>query len=182
MKSMLPLGRLTPACRSTWSRHVQSSTALVLCLLAVGLAGCPPRRLPPGGAPPPPAAASVVSGGLSVGIVVPTRHLAAGDEFEVRLVARNVSGAPIRIKAPSSTPIIVKLWRHTGVGWEEVKRYPRTDMMVMKIWTLAPGRERAFALRLRVEPDWPTGELLRITGELNGRPDAVPGVTLDVAG
>lgn len=155
---------------------------LLTCLLAAALAGCPPQA---GSGRPglsPVASASAVSGGLSVGVVIPARNLAVGDEFQVKVIAENVAGGTIDIKAPSSTPIIVKLWRHTGVGWEEVNRYPRNDMMVMKIWSLAPRGRRTFSLRLRVGRDWPTGELLRITGELNGRPDAVAGVTLDVAG
>jgi len=54
--------------------------------------------------------------------------------------------------------------------------------MVMKPWTLPAGDERSWTLRIPVEPDWPTAEALRITGELNGRPEVSPVVCIEVLG
>lgn len=156
---------------------------LLACLTLTILPGCPcgqegARR----GALSAPPSLTVVSRGLSVGITISRRTLAVGETMEVLVVAKNVTRAPIEIHAPTSVPALVKVWRYTGVGWDEVKRYPENNMLITRTWCLPPGGSREFAFRLPVEPDWPLGELLRVSGELNGRPDAIPSVTFDVTG
>ena len=120
----------------------------------------------------------VVADGLSVRIEIPKRDFTVGDEFIVKLTARNTTSRPIEIDARTGTPVYVRLRRHTGVGWEEVKTYPQTAVMTVAPWTLKARSKRNFLVRLKVEPDWPTGEVLELTGELNGRPEAAPGVTI----
>ena len=64
--------------------------------------------------------------------------------------------------------------------WEEVKRYPQAETTTMNPWTLEANSHRTFEMQLTVQPDWPTGEPLRMTAELNGRKDVSPSLTLTV--
>ena len=151
---------------------------MVCGLVAVAglvLPGCPGGARPKGLQ-----GASVVSEGLAVRLELSTWELAAGREFQVTLIARNTTRRPLAIGARSGSPYFVGVWRDTSVGWEQVRRYPETEIMIMNPWTLDPGQQRTFPCHLRVEPDWPTGERLRLTGELNGRPDAVAEVMIYV--
>ncbi|MDY6913889.1 MAG: hypothetical protein SVT52_05480 [Planctomycetota bacterium] len=145
---------------------------LMSSLLAAA-AGCQP-----GGSVDVRAIKEVVADGLSVRIEIPKRDFTVGDEFIVKLTARNTTSRPIKIDARTGTPVYVRLRRHTGVGWEEIKTYPQADVMAVNPWTLKARAERNFLVRLKVEPDWPTGEVLELTGELNSRPEAAPGVTI----
>lgn len=114
-----------------------------------------------------------VSRGLAVTLKLPARSFDVGESFEVTLIAENTTDAPIEVDARSASPYFLRVWRDTSIGWVQVKRYPQVDLMVMSPWTLGPGERREFAgIKLEVEPDWPQGEVLRITGELNSRPDA----------
>lgn len=123
---------------------------------------------------------TVKTDGLEVSLDVPKRNFKPGETFRVKLTARNTTKDPMRILATTGAPVYVRIWRHTGLGWEEVKRYPRAATMVMSPWTLEPHSVRSFVMQLTVEPDWPTAEALRITAELNGRREAAPGVTIEV--
>ena len=123
------------------------------------------------------ASGRAVSRGLAVTLKLPARSFTVGEQFEVVLIAENTTGEAIRIDARSASPYFLRVWRETSVGWEQVRRYPQVDLAVMSPWTLEAGARRQFAgVKLKVEPDWPRGEMLRITGELNSRPDARPAV------
>ena len=114
-----------------------------------------------------------VSRGLAVTLKLPARAFDVGERFEVALIAENTTDAPIEVDARSASPYLLRVWRDTSIGWVQVKRYPQVDLAVLSPWTLDAGGRREFAgIKLEVEPDWPQGEILRITGELNSRPDA----------
>jgi len=123
---------------------------------------------------------TVQRSGLAVTLKLDRRSFVAGQTVRVALAARNVTQARIPIDATSGTPVFVRLWRNAGLGWEVVRTYPQSALMIASPWTLPPGAVRTFELRLPVEPDWPTGELLRLTGELNGRPDAQAVLTISI--
>ncbi len=151
---------------------------LLTCVAVLAFAGCEEAKIP--AATGSAVERSVTAGGLSVGVGLPRRTFKVGEVFTVKVVAENISNVPIRITAPTNTPVVVKIWRNTGDAWDEVLRFPKNEMMVTRVWTLAPGKTREFSLRLRVEPTWPVGELLRMSGNLHGRPDVISDVTFDV--
>ncbi|MCK4602249.1 MAG: hypothetical protein KAU28_07270 [Phycisphaerae bacterium] len=148
------------------------STIISALFVAAMLAGCAAEVGPP--------TFTAESRGLAVTIELPKRDFLVGEQFTVTLTARNKTSQPIRIEARNSSPYILRLWRHTGTAWDQAKEYPEVALAVMSPWTLRGGARRTFIARLTVEPDWPTGELLRLSGELNGRPDAAPGVAVSV--
>lgn len=119
--------------------------------------------------------------GLAVSLEVPKRTFDPGETFAVTVIAQNRTQRAMRIVAASGALVHMRIWRHTGLGWEEVKRYPQAATTALNPWTLKGNSERRFALQLTVQPDWPTGELLRLTGELNGKAEASPGITIEVA-
>lgn len=118
--------------------------------------------------------------GLVVTAGVPQRNYVRGDTVTVAVTARNTSGRYLAIPADSGAPVYATLWRRTAVGWEQVKRYPQTAVMVAAPWKLRGGKTYKCALNLPVEPDWPTGEPLKLTVELNGRDDVVAGGLIQV--
>jgi len=118
--------------------------------------------------------ATVESAGLSVGLEIPTSSFVVGESFEIAVTAENKTLKPITIRPDSGARVYVRVWRNTGITWRQVKRYPPTAVVVMRSWQLPPGGRRRFAMELTVEPDWPTGEPLKLTAELNGRDDAAP--------
>ena len=145
---------------------------LLGCLAAVG---CGPRRIDA----TPRAQAQV--DGLKVTLELPGRTFKVGENFLALVTAENVWSRPLEIVSRTGTPVYLRIWRHTGVVWEEVKRYPQASTMVMTGWTIRQRAQRQFAMPLTVEPDWPTGELLSMTAEIDGREQASPRVTFDVA-
>lgn len=123
---------------------------------------------------------SVEADGLVVSIELPKRSFTVGERSEVVVTATNTTGKAMTIFASSGAPVYLHIWRHTGLSWEKVKRYPRTATMVMTPWRIEGRGERRFVMPLTVEPDWPTGEILKISAELNGRPEASPQLTFQV--
>jgi len=148
-------------------------TILIVCFAAAGCA----RQSQPVTAN----ANTVVSDGLAVNIELDKTALVVGEAVMVKLTARNMTDQPIRIVSPTRSPHVIRVWRNTGLAWDKVKAYPEAAMMVVSPWTLDAGADRTFFVRVPVEPDWPTAELLRLTGEFNGRPDAAPGVAITVS-
>jgi len=121
-------------------------------------------------------------GGLQVGMKLPKTGFVTGETFNVVVTAKNVSDEPVTIDAASGSQVYVRIHRYTGMTWDEVKRYPETATMLMKPWTLQPGQQQSWKLMIPVEPDWPTAEGLRITAELNGRPEVSPVIAIEVLG
>jgi hypothetical protein len=108
------------------------------------------------------------------------RYFARGDSVPLRLLARNTSGQDLLIRADSGALVYVRLARHTSMAWEEVKRFPATAVTVARDWKLPAGDTHRFVMNLDVTPDWPTGEPLRLTAELNGRGDVQAAVLIEV--
>ena len=109
--------------------------------------------------------------GLTIALEMPGRRFTVGQSFNVRLIAHNAGNRTIRIPAGPGAPMKVRIWRHTDMGWDEIKIYPRAAQLTTVPWQLAPGAKRSFPMLLTVEPDWPTHDTLALVAELNGRPD-----------
>jgi hypothetical protein len=118
--------------------------------------------------------------GLEVTLEVPRKQYSPGEKMNLTVVARNTTERDMRIEANTGAPVYVRVWRHTGLGWTQVHRYPEMTTMVMNPWTLDAESRRTFPMNITVEPDWPTGERLRLTAELNGRAKAQPEVMIHV--
>ena len=106
--------------------------------------------------------------GLELSVALSSASVKVGDKITVTVTARNVSDNPITIHADSSAAIWVRVWRETPMGWDVVRTYPRSVAKVQSSVTIAPGEAKPFAMTLPVEPEWPTNERIRISGELNG--------------
>ena len=106
--------------------------------------------------------------GLELSVALSAASVKAGDKITVTVTARNVSDSPITIHADNSAPIWVRVWHETPMGWDVVRTYPRSVAKVQSSVKLAPGEARPFTMTLPVEPEWPTNERIRISGELNG--------------
>ena len=156
---------------------MRTAGTLLLVLALTVLPGCPKTEPPVD-----PTYNIADAGGLEVGIKLPKTSFVVGEKFNVVVTAKNISDAPITIDAASGSPVYVRIHRYTGMAWEEVKRYPQAATMLMRPWTLRAGDQRSWTLLIPVEPDWPTAEGLRITSELNGRPEVSPVVSIEVLG
>jgi hypothetical protein len=111
---------------------------------------------------------------------VPSSHLFTGQTLAMKITAINTTDQPITINADSKAPVIVSLYRQTAAGWELVKRYPESPIMVANTWTLAPKASREFPLNLTVSPDWPTREGIRLEAQINGMAKAKPGLVVQI--
>ncbi len=154
----------------TWAMAILTTAALLLF-------GCASAKLPTGLIGE---RNSVSASDIAVSVEVPKRFFNVGEKFTAVISVRNLTGQPVTIPAGSGAPVFVRLWRYTPLGEVEVKQYPQFDSMVMHDWTLQPNEVRSFPLGLTVEPDWPRGELMRLTGEVNGRPQLQPGIMISV--
>ncbi|MBL7133198.1 MAG: hypothetical protein ISS78_03790 [Phycisphaerae bacterium] len=161
-----------------------SQIALPAALAAALLSGCPsegPRPTTrPAQADSRPAT-SAAKEGLAVSLELPKRGFAVGERFKIRLTVSNTSSRAIRIPAGPGAPIKVRIWRHTGMGWDEIRVYPQGAQLTTHPWQLAPGAKRSFSILLTVEPDWPTHDTLAVVAELNGRPDLQAMDTITIA-
>ena len=156
---------------------MRTAPRLALSLLAVAaLAGC---EKPAQFAPLPSISNSATADGLMVALALPKRTFAIGETTQATVIVRNLTKNPIEIPANSSAPYFLRVYRMTTVGWEVVKQYPQSALMVMSPWTIAPQSEKRYTPNLPVEPDWPTGSV-RVDVELNGRPGIRPGLTVTV--
>jgi len=144
--------------------------------VALALAGCPKPAEPIEQG----IAAKVSKGDLALELRVPRRNVVRGQTVPVTVTASNLGKEEMTVEATSGALVYVRLWRRTALGWEQVKRLPETAAMVIQHWALPPGQSKAFELNLTVSPDWPTGEPLRITTELNGRPEVRAGGVIQV--
>ncbi len=118
--------------------------------------------------------------GLSVALDAPQRELVRGQALSVTVTAKNVSKKVIEIVAGNGAPVQVSVARRTAAGLEVVKTFPENVAQVAMKWSLAPGAERKFPLTLPMSLDLPTGEPLRLTAQLNGRPDVAPGGWVEI--
>lgn len=153
-----------------------SRWSLVSVLAALALAaGCgQPARAPAT------AVNAATVDGLCVSLEIPCRSYVCGQSFPAVVTARNLCDQPICIEAATGAPVYIDLWRNTGTVWERVKTYPQAAPMVLAPWRLEAGAAREFRLCLKVEPDWPTNELLKLTARLDGRPQPQPNIFIAV--
>jgi len=117
---------------------------------------------------------------LVVGIEAPAERLELGRTYRFRITVRNTGSKPVTIIAYGGSPAYLLVYKHEVAGWEQILRYPRTDLMVVREWTLPPGRFRRFPMNVRVGYDWPTNEPLRVAGRINGLDDLEAAVELIV--
>ncbi|MGC9455100.1 MAG: hypothetical protein ACP5HU_09580 [Phycisphaerae bacterium] len=121
------------------------------------------------------------SDNLRLTIDVSDRQVAVGDKLTVNLTAENIGSEPVAITARSGAKMIVRIWEKTPAGWTTVKQYPEAAIMVLTPWALQAGEQKQFDMELQVDKDWPTAETIRLTAELNGRPELRAGAKIDVA-
>jgi len=154
-------------------------TVCVLMLLGgVALAsGCARQEMQTG---PAGLVDTVERDGLAVTIESSQPTVRAGEELRLVVTVRNTTRRAVRIDARSGAPVYLRLWRNAGLYWNQVKRYPEAATMILSPWSLPARQQRQFVLALPVEPDWPTGESLKITAEINGRPELEPSVRVIV--
>ena len=149
---------------------MKTLTAALLTGVLLAALGC--QQEPLKAAAQPGIAVSGADKGLQVAMQLPQRNLYRGQVVPIKVTATNTTQQELAIPAETGSPVYVTVLRKTGAGWEQVKRLPETPVMVAKPWKLAPGVSHTFILNVTVSPDWPTGEPLRVTAELNGRPQA----------
>lgn len=153
---------------------MRNCLALVLASAFV-LAGCPKP------AEPVTATNVVRSNDLELKLALEKRTFAPGEKFTATVTATNVSGDPITIKASSGAAAWLTVYAYNPLRMDQVERYPKSAMSVPMTWTLDPGQSRSFTMELTVEPNWPRGEFLLLSAELNGRPNPVVGVVISVS-
>jgi hypothetical protein len=148
---------------------------MMIALAGLVLAGCQPATLVMKGEHK-----TISAGDIAVSLEVPKRVYNVGEKFRAVVHVQNKTNRPVTISADTSAPVLARLSHYTNVGEVELKHYPQFSQAVMKSWTLRPGEVRSFPLELTVEPDWPRGELLRMVGQVNGRPEIQPGVAISI--
>ncbi len=110
-------------------------------LAAALLTGCPPTRPTtqpgqPGGVP----ATGTAREDAAVRLELPGRHFAVGDQFKIRVTVSNPSSRTIKIPAGPGAPIKIRIWRHTSMGWDEIKIYPQAAVLTTRPGSLRPER------------------------------------------
>ena len=149
-----------------------------LCLTALLAAGCVDQAGRPGDEPPPDV---VRRDQLEVSVTADPRGASIGETINVTVAARNRGYKPIRIESDTAAPVIATLWRYDRAkGWVRVKEFPTAARRRHTSWVLRSGKTEPFHLELPVDPDWPVLETLKLSAELNGRPDARPHVFIYV--
>lgn len=162
--------------------------ALPAALTAALLSGCPPPSPSPQPTTQPRQAASrpapatrTARVDMALSLELPKRRFTMGEEFKIRLTARNISNRTVRIPVRPGGPIKVRIWRQVALGWDEIRVYPQAHRVTTHPWQLEPGQERSFEMVLTVEPDWPTHDTVAVLAELNGRPDLRARDTIRIA-
>jgi hypothetical protein len=156
-----------------------NKAAIVLAVLSLPVAGCGWL----GGkqaAPASPVAAEARGPAMAVGIDLPARTFSVGESFQAIVTVTNLTNRPIHIASPSGALVHVLVWRNTGLAWDEVKSYPPSAVRIVTTWTLDKRSQRKFVIPLTVEPDWPTGEPLQMSAEVNGVDQLSPKVDFEV--
>lgn len=150
--------------------------ALIIgCCAAFLVAGCAPAAVDANGE-----TNVAKSADLAVSLTIPKRSYCVGETMQVVVTVANLTGQPKTIAATTAAPVQFVLTRETQRYNPVVKKYPQFAAPAMSPWTLAPGQVRSFEQTLTVEPDWPREELLRLTANIAGRPDAAPSLVLIV--
>jgi hypothetical protein len=150
---------------------------------AAALLGCAVLLIPCGciqwlgGDPTAAGPATVTRESLQVSISADRYTVKVGEQVHVTVTARNLSRTPIQIESATAAPVIVTLWRYDRAkGWVRVRQFPTAPLRRHSRWELGKKEQRTFRIDLPVEPDWPSLTTLKLSAELNGRPDARPHV------
>jgi len=147
------------------------STVLLVPVVLLVVGGCawfePPE--PPA---KPAEIHTTTTDGIELTVELPRRYFTAGQTINVRITARNVSTKAIEFESPSNALHRVTIWRRSSAGWRWVNSYPQAVMKVKRSWRLLPGQTVKYNQIVPVDRDWPVGELLRLTAELIGGPEA----------
>ena len=118
---------------------------------------------------------------LEVSVTADPRIATVGETIRVTVAARNRGRKPIRIESATAAPVIATLWRYDAAkGWIRVKEFPTAPQRQRSSWVLPHGEAEPLRIELPVEPDWPVLETLKLSAEVNGRPDARPHVFIYV--
>ncbi len=156
---------------------MRSVSLSIMLAAATTLSGCLWGKLPPRDHRQHNVA---VANGLSVTLDIPNWEFTQGETFTATVTVKNLSYSPTTIKASTGAPVFIRLLRYTRLGWEEVLRYPRGEIMFMNHWTLGAREKKTFSLQLTVEPDWPIGDVVRMVAEVNGRAEPAPSIIIRV--
>jgi hypothetical protein len=147
----------------------------MLALTACAAVGC----ATPG--PSGPAVDEATSQGLKATLSVDRQFVHPGDSLHVTLTARNLTPHPMEITARSGARLLVTVWKYESIkGWQRIDQYPQAATFQLVPWKLAPFEQHTLDMTLPVSAGWPSNEMLRLTAELNGRPDARPHVLVKV--
>lgn len=142
---------------------------LALLAVATGAAGC--------GKPAPtgPAISTASSGDLKTTLAIDREFARVGQTLHVTLMARNTGIHTLQIEARTGAPMLVTIWKYDVLkGWQRIGQYPEAAIFQLTPWKLGPFAQRTFEMDVPVGQSWPTNENIRLSAELNGRPDARP--------
>jgi hypothetical protein len=123
----------------------------------------------------------VQADGLKVEMQLPGRYFKTGDDLRVAVTATNMTGKPISIHSPTGAPVVVRVFRHTMLTREQVRVYPASATSNILSWALPAKQSRTFGLIVPIEPDWPIGEVLHVSAELNGYGKLAPAVAVVIS-
>jgi hypothetical protein len=135
---------------------------LVALLLLAG--GCAPG--PRGDGP-----TVVHAGPLAAQMDVPAETVGPGQVVGVSVTTWNLGDEPVAIARTASNVYRVEVARHDGIGWVTFSTHPATEAIMLRRLTLNPHSQRGDTVNVRVDPDWPTGEVVRLRAVMNGRPE-----------
>jgi len=143
-------------------RHAMLSAPVLVALLLIA-GGCTPPG--PEGAGP-----SVVhAGSLAAQMHVPAGTVRSGQVMGISITTWNLGEDPIPVTRTTSNVYHVDVARHDGIGWVTFRTYPATEAIMLRHLTLEPDSRREDTVNVRVEPDWPAGEVVRLQAVMNGR-------------
>ena len=158
--------------RSVWTSILLCSA--VLCPASGCIFGEPADHFEPG-------QATVTREGLQAELFVDRRSATVGDVIHLTFTARNVQREASRIESATANPLIVTLWRYDAAkDWIRLEEFPAAPLRQHQSWLLDGGDDRTFSVELPIGPHWPALETLKLSAELNGRPDVRPHVFLYV--
>ncbi|MDP6542351.1 MAG: hypothetical protein QGH60_00080 [Phycisphaerae bacterium] len=114
---------------------------------------------------------TVKGGGMTLTIELPKRHFTAGENINIRIIARNTGENAIVFESHTSALYKVTIYRMSPAGWRWINQYPQAAMKLRTTWKLQPGQTVRYDQVVPVGRDWPVGEPLQLVAELVGAPD-----------
>ncbi len=117
---------------------------------------------------------------LAVTVDLPSLSYDRGDKMDVRVIVSNLTKKKMEVVSATRAVCKVKIWRQYVGEWDLVKTYPTSMILSPKVWQLDGGETRIFRMVVPVERDWPVGEELRVTAEMDGLDHGECGVVISV--